>query len=73
VEINPLVEKLRNNFVKHFVPVTELNFDKSVVDNYGRHSCKQFTRGKPIRFGYKMWCLNIPVDFCCLSREKPSL
>ena len=24
---------------------------------YGRHSCKQFIRGKPIRFGYKLWVL----------------
>lgn len=25
---------------------------------FGRHACKQFIRGKPIRFGYKIWCLN---------------
>lgn len=26
---------------------------------YGLHNCKQFIRGKPIPFGYKMWCLNL--------------
>jgi len=29
-----------------------------MVPYYGRHSSKQFIRGKPIRFGFKMWCLN---------------
>jgi len=29
-----------------------------MVKYFGRHSCKQFIRGKPIRFGYKVWCLN---------------
>ena len=25
---------------------------------YGHHGCKQFIRRKPIRFGYKIWCVN---------------
>lgn len=29
-----------------------------MIAYYGRHSCKQFIRGKPIRFGYKVYCLN---------------
>ena len=28
-----------------------------MVPYYGRHSCKMFIREKPIRFGYKLWCL----------------
>ena len=31
--------------------------DELMVPYYGRHSCKQFTRAKPIRFGYKLWVL----------------
>ena len=26
-----------------------------MVTYYGRHSCKQFIRAKPIRFGYMLW------------------
>lgn len=26
-----------------------------MVPYYGRHTCKQFNRGKPIRWGYKLW------------------
>ena len=27
------------------------------VSKFGRHSCKMFIRGKPIRFGFKNWVL----------------
>lgn len=30
-----------------------------MVEYYGHHGCKQFIRGKPIRFGYKCWCMNL--------------
>ena len=32
----------------------DLNMDESMVPYYGRHSCKQFIRAKPFRFGYKL-------------------
>lgn len=57
-KIRPLMDKLKQAFLKHFVPEQDINYDESMVKYYGRHSCKQFIRGKPIRFGYKMWCLN---------------
>lgn len=28
-----------------------------MVPYYGKHSAKMYIRGKPIRFGYKLWCL----------------
>jgi DNA excision repair protein ERCC-6 len=31
--------------------------DEAMEPYYGRHSLKQFIRGKPVRFGYKFWCL----------------
>ena len=34
-----------------------LSIDGSLVPYYGRHSCKMFIKGKPIRFGYRLWCL----------------
>lgn len=27
------------------------------------HGCKDFLRGKPIRFGYKAWCLNTDFEY----------
>ena len=29
-----------------------------MIEYFGRHGCKQCIQGKPIRFGYKVWCLN---------------
>lgn len=57
-KIRPLMDKLKEKFLNIFVPEEDMNYDESMVKYYGRHSCKQFIRGKPIRFGFKMWCLN---------------
>lgn len=60
-KLRPFIDLLKSNFLKHFVPVEHLNYDEAMVKYFGRHSCKQYIKGKPIRFGYKVWCLN--TDF----------
>lgn len=57
-KIRPLMEILKKRCIDNFVPEEHLSYDESMVKYFGRHGCKQFIRGKPIRFGYKMWCLN---------------
>ncbi|KAG5897784.1 hypothetical protein JTB14_020001 [Gonioctena quinquepunctata] len=46
-----------------------------MIKYYGRHGCKQFIRGKPIRFGYKMWSLNSNdgylIDFDLYQGDAP--
>lgn len=49
--------------MEHFVPVQDLNYDESMIEYFGRHGCKQCIRGKPIRFGYKVWCINCPKGY----------
>jgi len=39
----------------HFVPSQQIYF--------GKHSCKQAIRNKPIRFGNKVWCQNNPSGY----------
>lgn len=34
-----------------------LCIDEAMVPYYGHHSSKQHIKGKPIRFGFKIWCL----------------
>lgn len=34
-----------------------LSIDEQMVPYFGRHSCKMFIKGKPVRFGFKLWCL----------------
>ncbi|KAI4455234.1 transposase is4 [Holotrichia oblita] len=57
-KLRPLLDKIQINFVKHFVPQRHIDYDESMIKYYGRHGCKQFIRGKPIRFGYKVWSMN---------------
>ncbi|KAF2888262.1 hypothetical protein ILUMI_17911, partial [Ignelater luminosus] len=44
-----------------YTPVSEdMSIDESMIPYFGRNGCKQFIRGKPIRFGYKAWVLAQP-------------
>ncbi|KAJ8942557.1 hypothetical protein NQ318_021959 [Aromia moschata] len=52
------MDLLKERFLHHFIPEEGLDYDESMVKYFGRHGCNQFIRGKPIRFGFKMWCLN---------------
>lgn len=75
-KLRPLVDLLKKRFMDNFQPEQNLNFDESMVEYYGRHGCKQFIRGKPIRFGYKVWCLNTPsgylIDFEIYQGKNPN-
>jgi len=57
-KIFPVMEMLKKKCIENFIPEQHLAYDESMVKYFGRHSCKQFICGKPIRFGYKVWCLN---------------
>ena len=52
-----LYDHLNSSFIKYGIFHKLLSIDESMVPYYGRHSCKMFIRSKPIRFGYKLWCL----------------
>lgn len=55
-KIRPLLSMLKDNF-KNFAPHQQHHsVDESMVPYFGRHGCKQFIKGKPIRYGYKFWC-----------------
>lgn len=62
-KLRPLINMLKQKFCENYVPNPNLNYDESMIEYYGRHGCKQFLRGKPIRFGYKNWCLNTPAGY----------
>ena len=46
-----------NNNLKKYLSANDHSMDKSMIPYYGKHGTKQFIRGKPIRFGFKLWCL----------------
>lgn len=54
-KIRPLLDALSVIFLD-FAPFEENHsIDEAMVPYYGGHPCKQFIRGKPIRWGYKFW------------------
>lgn len=56
-KIQPVYDLMNRNLRQFGVFAHDLSIDESMVPYYGRHSTKQFLRGKPIRFGYKVWAL----------------
>ena len=56
-KVEPLYDLLNEKIQQFGIPHEELSIDESMVPYYSRHSCKQFIRAKPIRFGYKLWVL----------------
>ena len=53
-KVEPLCNLLHQKLQDHGIFHEDLSIDKSMVLYYGHHSCKQFIRAKPIRFGYKL-------------------
>jgi hypothetical protein len=62
-ELRPLMDRVKNNCLKCFVPEENLCYNDCMVKYFERHRCKQYIRGKPIRFGYKIWSLNAPSAY----------
>ena len=56
-KVRPLFDNL-NKTAKQFLPITEhRSIDEMMIPYFGHHSDKQFIRGKPIRYGFKVWAL----------------
>ena len=70
-KVRPLVKYLNKEFPEN-APVEEFySFDESMCEYYGRHGRKQFLRGKPISFGFKIWCGTTTLDcLVCLIHIK---
>ena len=56
-KLRPYLNKLKNNYMQFGVFLSYLSLDEMMIKYYGMHSAKMFMRGKPIKFGYKFWCL----------------
>ena len=63
-KVRPLIRMLNESFQKFGILREELAIDEMMVKYFGNNSLKQFIRGKPIRFGYKMWALCDAEGFC---------
>lgn len=48
---------MNQKYMQFGIWTEDLSIDEQMVPYFGRHSCKMFIRGKPIRFGYKLFDL----------------
>ncbi|GFR92646.1 PiggyBac transposable element-derived protein 3 [Elysia marginata] len=62
-KVRPILSMLNERYLQFWTALQSVNVDGSMIPYYGRHSAEQFIRGKPIRYGYKMWCLNTPDGY----------
>lgn len=55
-KVRPIFQELNSSY--KILPFSKwLSVDESMIPYYGRHGYKQFIKGKPIRYGYKVWSL----------------
>lgn len=54
-KVRPFFRHLNQKFLDHAPLQKSHSVDEAMVPYYGRHGCKQYIRGKPIRYGYKLW------------------
>lgn len=59
-KVRPLIEHLNEKFITMLPSEIEnVDVDESMVPYYSHHGCKQRILGKPIRYGFKFWSLNV--------------
>ena len=63
--VSEYLDELRKNFKTNCFWDREFDIDECMVEYFGRYGTflKQSTRMKPICFGYKIWCANLPLGY----------
>lgn len=56
-KVTPLNDLMNKKFMQFGLFSHNLSIDEQMIAYFGRHSCKMFIKGKPIRFGFKYWAL----------------
>jgi hypothetical protein len=56
-KLRPVFDMINEKNLQFGIFSHNLSIDEEMVPYFGRHSCKMFIRGKPVRFGFKHWCL----------------
>ena len=61
--MRPIFDNLNKSY-QWFLPHDhkEYSIDETMIPYYGRHSAKQFIRGKPVRFGYKVTIIDLLIS-----------
>ncbi|GBM19898.1 Chimeric ERCC6-PGBD3 protein [Araneus ventricosus] len=57
-KVRPIYILLNEALQKFGVFAEHLSIDERMVRYFGRHGCKMYMKGKPVKFGYKLWILS---------------
>lgn len=68
-KVLPLWIRLNEKWLKYFPNEVNLSIDESMIPYYGRHGGKQHMHNKPIRFGYKAWCVCTRLGYVVQSQR----
>ena len=52
-----------NSVFSNYLPEQTVSIDELMVPYFGRHGRKQFIKNKPVKFGYKLWVVAIPLGY----------
>ena len=63
--VSEYLDELRKNFKTYCIWNREFNIDECMMEYFGTYGTflKQSIRMKPIRYGYKIWCANLPLGY----------
>lgn len=56
-KVSPIFNLMNEKFQQFGIFTKHLSICEQMVPYFGRHSCKMFIKGKPVRFGFKYWCI----------------
>ena len=56
-KVRPFFKELNKKYMQFGIFSHKISIDEEMVPYFGRHSAKMFIRGKPVRFGFKLWCI----------------
>ena len=62
-KLRPRIKLLNHKFQRQSPNEEFYSFDQSMCEYYRHHGYEQFLRGKPIRFGFKIWCGTTPLGY----------
>ena len=62
-KVRPLYKMMNEWFLKSFQLEENLCVDEAMILYYGKHSAKQYIKGKPTKFCNKLWCLNSRLGY----------
>ena len=62
-KLRSFLNMFQDNLLQFGAFAKELSIDESMLPYYGHHGAKMFIRGKPIRFGFKIWMMTTSTGF----------